>query len=55
MLIFLIMWKFFCIFVKLLQKMDIVMNVKSVSEPMNVEYTYTNLYITNLTVKSHKL
>jgi hypothetical protein len=27
------------------------MNVKSVSEPMNVEYTYTNLYITNLALK----
>ncbi len=27
------------------------MSVKNVSEPMNVENTYTNLYITNLTVK----
>jgi len=35
--------------------MNIVMSVKNVSEPMNVENTYTNLYITNLTVKSHKL
>ena len=31
------------------------MNVKNVSEPMDVEYTHKNLYITNLTVKSHKL
>ncbi len=35
--------------------MNIVIRVKNVSKPMNVEYTYTNLYITNLTVKSHKL
>jgi hypothetical protein len=47
-MIYLVMWKFFCIFVKLLQKMDIVIRVKNVSTPMDVEYTYTNLYITNL-------
>jgi len=45
------MWKFFRIFVKLLQNMNIVIRVKNVSEPMNVEYTYTNLYITNLAFK----
>ena len=27
------------------------MSVKNVSKPMNVEYTYTNLYITNLALK----
>lgn len=31
------------------------MSVKNVSKPMDVEYTYTNLYITNLAVKSYKL
>lgn len=31
------------------------MRVKNVSKPMDIQYTYTNLYITNLTVKSHKL
>ncbi len=35
--------------------MDIVMSVKNVSKPMDVENTYTNLYITNLTLKGHKL
>jgi len=35
--------------------MDIIMRVKNVSKPMDIKYTYTNLYITNLTVKSHKL
>ena len=47
-MIYLVMWKFFRIFVKLLQKMDIVIRVKNVSKPMDVENTYTNLYITNL-------
>lgn len=28
------------------------MNVKNVSKPMNVENTYTNLYITNLALKA---
>jgi hypothetical protein len=45
------MWKFFCIFVKLLLSMAIIIRVKNVSERMNVEYTYTNLYITNLAFK----
>lgn len=27
------------------------MSVKNVSKPMDVEYTYTNLYITNLALK----
>lgn len=31
------------------------MDVKNVAVPMDVEYTYTNLYTTNLTVKGHKL
>lgn len=31
------------------------MNVKNVSKPMNVENTYTNLYITNLALKSYEL
>ncbi len=35
--------------------MNIVMNVKNVSKPMDVENTYTNLYITNLALKGHKL
>ena len=35
--------------------MDIVIRVKNVSELMNVEYTYTNLYTTNLALKSYKL
>ena len=28
--------------------MDIVIREKNVSKPMDVEYTYTNLYTTNL-------
>jgi hypothetical protein len=55
MLNFLVLWKFFRIFVKVLQKMKIVIRVKNVSKPMDVNYTYTNLYINNLALKSYKL
>ena len=40
--------KFFSYICETIVKMIIVMSVKNVSKPMDVENTYTNLYITNL-------
>jgi len=52
---YLVMWKFFRIFVELLVNVMIVIRVKNVSKPMDVQNTYTNLYTNNLAIKSYQL